>query len=123
MIVVDTPFHISYSSNKAKPKYACTGDCKKSFWDTDMEDRDKSVCPMCGGKIDRAIEGVHYKTLKRMVGLGDSKTLLRLGVIKEDEVKSFEGYLGSGASFPHLSRIKSKFEAYAMERWGPDANK
>lgn len=88
-----------------------------------MEDRDKSVCPMCGGKLDSAVEGVHYKTLKRMAGAGDSKTLLKLGVLREDEVKGFEGYLKNKATFNHLSRIKPKFETYAMERWGPNANK
>ena len=117
MIIIDTPFHITYSSDKARPKYACTDECKKSFWVGDFESDNKNECPTCGGSIWKAVEGGHYKVIKRKSGDAEGIQLFKLGILKESEVKSFDDYIKNGMKVNHLSLIKPRFEKYALEKW------
>ncbi len=63
MIIIDSPFHVSFTGHNELPTIACVGKCKKPWWPIDLEDVAKDVCPMCGSVTSAAMEGVHYSVL------------------------------------------------------------
>ncbi len=70
MILVETERNFIESSSNNLPSYACAGKCKKVWWPDDLNYNDKTVlhsltCIACGGKLIKAIEGMHFKVLDR----------------------------------------------------------
>lgn len=119
MIIVDTPFHITVSSLTKKPKYACIGKCKKAWWMEDFK-KDTRSCPQCGDEITSAVEGVHFKVIKK-----EKRDLTALDLKKLEEkpgedivdFEKLESLLKNGVQFSHYSKVKNKFIERAKKLW------
>jgi hypothetical protein len=120
MIIVDTPFHVTFRSLCDLPTFACTGKCKKVFWESDIEsDEAKVTCKQCGSSITNAVNNVHFKVLSkgsRNLKISDFKTY---GVVKNSEKKQVQSYLAMNAQIMHLSLVKPQFEKHAIAEWMP----
>ena len=118
MIIVDTPFHITFSSLNELPSYACTGRCKKVFWNQAIEDHNsESVCSQCGSGMSCALVNVHFKVLaksNRNLKVSDFK---KYGFITSNEKKKLQSYLEMNATIAHLSNVKPKFIQRAKDKW------
>ena len=57
MIIIDTPFHVTFTSYTDLPSFSCTGKCKKSWFKEELENRN-DICPMCASSMQKAAEGV-----------------------------------------------------------------
>lgn len=71
MIEVSTEHHLSSSDNDEKPVYKCQGSCKKVWWRQDIEQAPIGVilhCPMCGGSLSAAREGMDYRIVRSEPG-------------------------------------------------------
>jgi len=73
MIKVETERNIIESSSDTLPPYACNGTCKKTWWTEDLNNQDNTilhvlVCPACNGPLIKAIEGTHFKVIKKAKG-------------------------------------------------------
>jgi hypothetical protein len=121
MIIVDTPFHITFSSLCDLPIYACIDKCKKVFWESNMkEEANKEKCSMCDGILTKAVDGVHFKILSkanRNLKLSDIKAY---NVINNSEKKALQSYLAMDAQIMHLSYVKPQFEKRAIAEWMPN---
>lgn len=124
MMIIDTPFHVTFSSFEEPPVYACSGKCKKVFWLDDMEDGSKAEsCEQCGGELSPAVNKVHYNVLakaNRNLKISDFK---KYGTITSSEKKTLQDYLARGAKITHLSSVKPKFEQRAKDEWLPNGLK
>ncbi len=120
MIIVDTPFHVTFRSLSDLPTFACSGKCKKVFWESDMENEEAKVkCQQCGDNITCAVCNVHFKVLSignRNLKASDFK---KYGDIKHSEKKQLQSYLAMNAQIMHLSQVKPKFEKRAIAEWMP----
>lgn len=116
MIIIDTPFHITFSSRNDAPKWACLLKCKKVFWDIDFEGRLMGLCPMCQSAIASAFSGVHFKILAnedRNLTLSD---LLKY-VPGTPTTLKFGDSLSKGAFTNHASFVKDAFVIRAITQW------
>lgn len=120
MIIIDTPFHITFRSLQDLPIFACTDKCKKVFWETDMEDEiSKYKCSTCGGLMTEAVSKVHFKILSkanRNLKLSDIKAYANLN---NTDKKRLQQYLEMGSKIMHLSYVKPQFEKKAITEWLP----
>jgi len=118
MVIVDSPFHLTFTSRHHKPSRACDGKCKKVWWDFDFErSPDLGTCHQCGDNLSDAVEGVHYKVIKqskRNLKLKDFKKIIPE---KTDKLSDVEGMLKQNAIIDHLSLVKEKFVAKAQAQW------
>jgi hypothetical protein len=120
MIIIDTPFHITFSSWSAKPQYACTGKCKKSWWPKDFQDNPTmGLCPMCKNGLTNAVEGVHYKIIEqesRNLTIADIRKFVEPG-LSDQGTDRIEMILKNGGEIGHGSVVKSKFIERAINQW------
>lgn len=117
MIIVDTPFHITFSSFNNHPVFACTGKCKKIFFESDIADDVTGICPQCGDRLVNAVSGVHFKVLStsnRKLKLSDFK---KYAGIKHAEKRQIQNCLDMNAEIKHVSFVKDKFEEHAIRNW------
>lgn len=121
MIIVDTPFHITFRSLSDEPSFACISKCKKAWWISDLKsDSDQHICMQCGGEVRPATKGVHYKVLvtsNRNLKLTDFE---KYGNITSKEKKQTQSWLISNAKIMHLSLVKKRFEEKAVKEWMPN---
>lgn len=117
MIIIDTPFHITFSDGNKKPSFACVDKCKSVWWPSEL-DLDQMVCKKCGGKIETATENVHFKILRKnnkRLSLNDfKKHLSNLSRQDKDLIKS---YTEGTEKIGFLSIIKPKFAEKAKMEW------
>jgi len=117
MIIIDSPFHITFSDQNEKPVYSCVGKCKSVWWLTDI-DQDQMLCKKCGGKIEKAVENVHYKILRKhnkRLSLNDFKKYLS-NLSREDK-ELIKSYTEGEAKIGVLSTVKPKFVEKAKQEW------
>jgi len=117
MIIIDTPYHVTFSNTSKLPTQVCVGKCKKSWWEHDLKDRGFQKCPQCGGMLDKAVENVHFKVLSkynRKLKLSDLK---KFNSLDPKEESTMRDHLNSGMKIHHLSRVKKKFQEKALEEW------
>lgn len=117
MMIIDTPFHITFVEYSGEPILACVGNCKKAWWSEDFEKRDQSVCPMCGSKVQPAFNNVHYKILNkanRELKFSDFKKVVAMSHKEKLKIKHF---LQSGIKISNLSLVKPTFEEKARKEW------
>ena len=118
MIIIDTPFHMTFSCTNDNPKYACTGKCKKSWWQHDFDARPTmGLCPQCQSGLTAASEGVHFKILKkddRNLEINDFKGFNN---ISNEDIKNLDVQIKMGAKIGHLSKVKEKFISKALTEW------
>src|SRR5690554_5950738 len=112
MIITDSPFHITFSSQHETPSQACVGKCKKVWWAIDLANRVAGICPQCGGSLQEAVEGVHFKILKQSKRGLKAKDL-RPYTTDEAELSRIIDLINKGAHIGHLSMVKPAFEAKA----------
>lgn len=111
MIIVETPFHITFSTKNSLPIKYCTGSCSKVFLD------DKSACDVCGGTTETAFEDTHYKILSRSIRdliIADFKIT---HLLSESELNDISSAIDMGAKIDHLSVVKPEFESKAKAEW------
>lgn len=118
MIIIDTAFHLTFSCANEKPKYSCTGKCKKSWWEHDFDMRPTmGLCPQCQSGLTTAIVGVHFNVLKndaRNLKIDDFK---EFNMMSEADINSINQQLKSGIKITHLSKVKDKFIGKALKEW------
>lgn len=118
MVIVDSPFHLTFSSCHYLPCRACLGKCKKVWWDFDFTDRpDNGICHQCSGQLDDAVEGVHFKTVqiaKRPFRPKDFKGFKEISKSEQDELAKL---LGMRAEISHMSKVKAAFVDKAKREW------
>lgn len=120
MIIIDTPFHVSFSSWSTEPEYACVGKCKKAWWPRDFtKPGEMGLCPMCGDALTHAVSGVHYKVIDKQ-----DRNLTFSDIEKFEEPSSkgsrpsnLKELLQNGAKMGHSSMVKSKFIERAITKW------
>ncbi|NOR71770.1 MAG: hypothetical protein GQ532_19135 [Methylomarinum sp.] len=117
MIIIDTPFHISFSDNNEKPFYACTEKCK-TIWYLSDADKDLMICKKCGGKLEKAIEKIHYKVLRKhnkRLSLNDFKK--HLSNLSRKDKELIKSYTEGTAKVGLLSIVKPQFIDKAEKEW------
>lgn len=117
MTIIDTPFHVTFTNQTEKPVYACTGNCKKSWWSWDLEKRDKNTCPQCHGGLTEAVEMVHFKVLRkanRVLRTSDFKDFISLPSEQKKEIKEM---ISKKWHMDHMSFVKPKFQEKALREW------
>ncbi len=119
MIILDSPFHITFSSTSDLPKYACTGKCKKVWWPHDFKnDQTIGLCPMCKEGLTGASQGVHFKvisTAERNLTGADFEPFEELG---SEDKETLKNLLKNGKTqIAHLSKVKNKFAMKAIQEW------
>ena len=121
MVIVDTPFHVTFRSLCDLPTYSCTGRCKKVFWESDVSsEEDRINCLHCGDGVGEAVRNVHYKVLltsNRNLKFSDFK---KYGNVKGAEKNAIKSYLSCNAKILHFSHVKEKFESRAINEWMPN---
>ncbi len=117
MVIIDSPFHISFTGHNELPTIACVGKCKKTWWPIDLEDVAKDVCPMCGSVTSAAMEGVHYSVLARANRDLRYKDFRNFSVLTAQEKEELKAYISSGAKVSHVSAVKKAFEEKAKLEW------
>jgi predicted RNA-binding protein len=118
MIIVDTPFHITFSSHNHKPCSACVGLCKKIWWDFDLVDYvNKAECEQCGHDLVSSIEGVHYKVIKQSNRNFRPKDFKGFRDINKQELAELSQLVTIGTIIDHLSKVKSAFVEKAKADW------
>jgi len=117
MIIIDTPFHISFTDGNEKPTSACIGKCKLIWWPSDVNQNIK-LCKKCAGKIETAIENKHYKILRKhnnRLSLNDfKKHLPNLSKTDKELIKS---YTKGTEKVGLLSLIKTEFSEKEKQGW------
>lgn len=114
MIIVETPFHLILSSCSHRPQKACTGKCRKTWWDFDLKKSpDASVCRQCGDSLDDAVEGVHYSIRKCSDRPFEAEDFQDFEEFSKKEVEELTRLARMGAVFDHMSKVKSAFEEKA----------
>lgn len=72
MQIVKTAKHLIYSAETGEPSHACMGECRKVWWQSDLEGRIEAVasvsCPQCGGKLVSDIPEGHYQVVTKDAG-------------------------------------------------------
>jgi hypothetical protein len=114
MIIIDSPFHITYSDDNNSPSHACTGMCKKVWWPIDVKGIE---CNQCKGVLESAIADVHFKVLRqkdRKLNVMDFDKYSKLS--KEDK-KIIRRYTGNKAKIGQMSIVKPKFVEKAKKEW------
>jgi len=117
MIIIDSPFHITFSDINEKPLYACVEKCKSVWWPSDV-DKDEMICKKCGGKIEKAVEKVHYKVLRKndkRLSLNDFKN--NLSNLSREDKELIKSKLGGKEKVGLLCIIKPKFLEKAKKEW------
>ena len=117
MIIIDSPFHISFTDKNEKPTYTCIGKCKSVWWPSDI-DQNQMLCKKCGGKIEKAIDKVHYKILRNhnnRLSLNDFKKYLSKLSKKDKEL--IRSYTEGTAKIGLLSIVKPEFAEKAKQEW------
>jgi hypothetical protein len=120
MIIVDTPFHVTFRSLCDLPTFAGTGKCKKVFWESDIEtDEAKVKCKQCGSGITNAVNETHFKVLSKGSRNLKNSDFKKYGVVNNSEKKQIKSYLAMNAQIMHLSLVKPDFEKRAIAEWMP----
>jgi hypothetical protein len=118
MIIIETPFHITFSCLNENPQYACTGKCKKSWWQYDFDKKlSMGLCPQCQSGLTTAVEGVQFKVLKRNIRNMEINDLKEFSKMKNEEIKNLNEMLKSGKKITHLSKVKEDFFEKALTGW------
>jgi hypothetical protein len=118
MIIIDTPFHITFSSRNDAPKWACLLKCKKVWWDLDFEGYPMGLCPMCQSATTSATEGVHFKILSN-----EDRNLTLADLLKYESgtpspnIFKLGDLLTKGAFVNHSSTVKDAFISRAITQW------
>jgi acetyl-CoA carboxylase beta subunit len=116
MIIIDTPFHVTFTSYTNLPSFSCTGKCKKSWFKEELENGN-NICPMCASPMQKAVEGVHYKVIdksNRELKLSDFKKHHGLNAQEKSMLKEvFE----NKNKIACLSMVKPKFVEKAKAEW------
>jgi|GEM_PF-2190179 len=118
MIIIDTPFHITFRSLNDDPGIACLGHCRKVFWTTDIESKHE-LCLQCGGAMSAAILGTHYKVLARAERNLKRSDFKKYGLTKSDFISQIKDCLSKQGKVMHLSFVKPAFEERAKALWMP----
>lgn len=118
MIILDTPYHITFDGHDTRPDIACTGNCRKVWWQSDFDMKPKGLCPLCGcDGLSEAVEKVHYTILAnahRPLRLGDFTSVTR---VPHSEKQSIKKALSGGAIITTLSLVKPSFIEKARAQW------
>ena len=118
MIVLDTAFHLTFDGKNTKPELACLGNCKKVWWQSDLENRPENTCPLCGHQgLTKAIEKVHYKILtsaNRPLRLSDFTDFTK---VTHKDKQFVKGFLANGGGIDNLSIVKPAFIEKAKAEW------
>lgn len=118
MIIVDSPFHLTFSSCHYLPRRACTGKCKKVWWDFDFTDRpDGGFCHQCGDPLQDAVEGVHFNIIKKSNRPFKPKDFKGFKEISSGEMEEIAQLISMGTVFTHLSTVKAAFVDKARREW------
>jgi acetyl-CoA carboxylase beta subunit len=116
MIIIDTPYHVTFTSYAGLPLASCTGKCKKSWFKEELENKE-NICPMCASLMQEAVEGVHYKIIdksNRELKLSDFKKFQELNTQEKSMLK--EAFKNK-AKIACLSMVKPKFIEKAKAEW------
>jgi len=114
MIIIDSPFHITYSDDNDFPSHACTGVCKKVWWPEDVEDLE---CNQCKGMLENGVENVHFKILKQKDRKLNLMDFDKYSKISKEDKKFIRSYTGSKAKIGQISIVKPKFVDKAKKEW------
>lgn len=117
MIIVDTPYHITFDELADLPVFACTGKCRKVWWPNILKDRPAGICPLCGGALCEAVEKVHYSVLaraNRSLKLSDFQSVQKMDHRDKQTVK---GLLAGQTVIHNLSMVKPAFVEKAKNEW------
>ncbi len=72
MQIVKTRNHLIYSAETGAPSHACTGECGKVWWPSDLVGKIEAAavpsCPQCGGKLVTDIPSGHYTVVTQEAG-------------------------------------------------------
>lgn len=119
MIIIDSPYHVTFSSTgSSKPQYACVEMCRKVFWEEDLEGwYGTNACPACKGRLQSAVEGVHFKVLsqsKRPLKVSDFEKFTK---VSKEEKEKLRQMLSGKTVVSHMSTVKEKFVEKAKKEW------
>lgn len=117
MIVIDTPYHVSFDDSQDCPTLACSGRCKKAWWVNLLPNAGSTVCPLCNGPLCEAVEKVHYNVLakaNRKLKLSDFTGAAQ---INHSDKLSIKKVITSGAHISNISIVKPKFVEKARSEW------
>ena len=116
MFIIDTPYHVTFTSYPEPPICACTGNCKKSWFKDELENQTDS-CPMCASILEPATNGVHYKVIakaNRSLKISDFKKEYGLSHKEKSMIKEA---LQKGIEVGCISLVKPKFVSKAKAEW------
>jgi hypothetical protein len=119
MIIVDTPYHVTFDNHETKPILACVGKCRKVWWNEQLSLQGKSLrCPQCGStNLDQAVEKVHYKILSianRVLRFSDFEIISKTDPESWMQIKSF---FEKNVVIDHISVVKPAFVDMAKKQW------
>lgn len=118
MIIIDTPYHITFDYRTTNPVIACTGKCRKVWWLSDFERRDSTICPQCGSSgLCEAVEKVHFSVLNRAdraLRLGDFTSATK---VNSKDKAAIKGLLEKGVVIEGLGVVKPAFIEKAKKEW------
>lgn len=118
MIIVDSPFHLTFSSCHYFSSRACTGKCKKVWWDFDFSAKpDNGACHQCGDSLENAVEGVHFKIVKKSNRPFKPKDFKGFKEFSNDEVEEITRLIRMNTGFNHMSKVKAAFVEKAKREW------
>ncbi len=113
MIIINSPFHITFSDENDIPMFACVSKCKSVYWDNN-----NLICEKCNGKIEKAVNKVHFKVLmKRKRHLNIKDFTKQIPHLSKQNKKSIEAYTGIKAKIGLLSIVKTKYIEKAKKEW------
>jgi hypothetical protein len=117
MIIVDTPYHVTFDELAELPEFACAGKCRKVWWGQMLKDYPAGKCPLCSGELCRAVEKVHFTVLaraNRSLKLSDFQSVQKMDTKDKQTIKN----LLAGKSVIHnLSMVKPAFVEKAKAEW------
>lgn len=88
------------------------------WWDFDFEDQsDNGICHQCGGVLNDAVEGVHFKTLKIANRTFRPKGFKGFKEIPKDEREELPRLVSMSAVIAHMSKVKAAFVEKAKRDW------
>lgn len=122
MMIIETPYHITFSSLNELPVAACNGKCKKVFWQSDIEN-EKDKCSQCGSDLTTAQQNIHFHILLKANRNLKTSDFKKFGPLPHSHKKELQYYLSMGALIQHLSTVKPEFQKLAISEWMPNGLK
>ncbi|EPJ0021458.1 hypothetical protein ACTBJ2_004515 [Vibrio parahaemolyticus] len=116
MLIIETPYHYTFSDFSTLPDFCCVGACKKIWWKSDLKNK-PFCCQQCSGELSECRENKDYKVIdfaNRNLKLSDFK---KFGSLPFKDKKSLQNLINNGASITNLGLVKPQFIAKAKAEW------